>query len=144
MHIEKIENDLGDALDLVWKVFLKYEAPFYTKEGVETFHKFITDLNKMKTLTFYGMYDNDKIIGVIATRNNGNHITLFFVDGNYHKKGIGTKLFKVVIENATSRVITVNSSVYAVEVYHKLGFIDTDTEKIENGIRFTPMKKILE
>ena len=144
MHIEKIENDLGDALDLVWKLFLKYDAPSYAKEGVEAFHKFITDLNKMKTLTFYGMYDNDKIIGVIATRNNGNHITLFFVDGNYHKKGIGTKLFKVVIENATSRVITVNSSVYAVEVYHKLGFIDTDTEKIENGIRFTPMKKILE
>ena len=144
MHIEKIENDLGDALDLVWKVFLKYEAPFCTKEGIETFHKFISDIDKMKTLTFYGMYDNEKIIGVIATRNNGNHITLFFVDGNYHKKGIGTKLFEKVIENSTSRVITVNSSVYAVEVYHKLGFVDIDTEKIENGIRFTPMKIILE
>ena len=60
MHIEKIENDLGDALDLVWKVFLKYEASFYTKEGIETFHKFISDIDKMKTLTFYGMYDNEK------------------------------------------------------------------------------------
>ena len=46
MHIEKIENDLGDALDLVWKVFLKYEASFYTKEGIETFHKFISDIDK--------------------------------------------------------------------------------------------------
>ena len=97
----------------------------------------------MSTLTFYGMYDNEKIIGVIATRNNGNHITLFFVDGKYHKKGIGKKLFEKVLKNATSKVITVNSSVYAVEVYHKLGFIDADTEKVDNGIRFTPMKLIL-
>ena len=86
------------------------------------------------------MYDKNKLIGVIATRNNGNHIALFFVDGEYHKKGIGKCLFQKVLENATSNEITVNSSVYAVEVYHKLGFVDTDKEQIEDGIIYTPMK----
>ena len=94
----------------------------------------------MNLLTFYGMYNKNKLIGVIATRNNGNHIALFFVDGEYHKKGIGKCLFQKVLENATSNEITVNSSVYAVEVYHKLGFVDTDKEQIEDGIIYTPMK----
>ena len=85
MQIKEIKNDLSEALDLVWRVFLEYEAPFYTDEGIDTFHKFIMDKEKMSTLTFYGMYDNEKIIGVIATRNKGNHITLFFVEGKYHK-----------------------------------------------------------
>jgi len=34
--------------------------------------------------------------------------------------------------------ITVNSSPYAVEVYHHLGFVDIDKEQTVNGIRFTP------
>ncbi|CCL11870.1 N-acetyltransferase GCN5 [Clostridioides difficile] len=39
--------------------------------------------------------------------------------------------------------ITVNSSPYAVEVYHKLGFKDTAVEQIVDGIRFTPMKLLI-
>ena len=143
MNIKVIKEDLTEALSLVWRVFLKYEAPFYSKEGIDTFHNFINDKVKMNSLIFYGMYEEDKIVGVIATRNNGNHIALFFVDGNYHKKGIGKKLFQKVVENATSNIITVNSSVYAIDVYHKLGFVDTDIEQIDEGIRFTPMKFIV-
>ena len=33
----------------------------------------------------------------------------------------------------------VNSSPYAVDVYHKLGFTDTDKEQMTNGIIYTPM-----
>lgn len=36
--------------------------------------------------------------------------------------------------------ITVNSSPYAVPVYHKLGFVDMDVEQISDGMRYTPMK----
>ena len=35
MQIKEIKNDLGEALDLVWRVFLEYEAPFYTDEGID-------------------------------------------------------------------------------------------------------------
>ena len=140
MELKEIKGDLKQALELVWRVFLEYEAPFYTKQGIDTFHSFISDKDKMNLLTFYGMYNKNKLIGVIATRNNGNHIALFFVDGEYHKKGIGKCLFQKVLENATSNEITVNSSVYAIEVYHKLGFVDTDKEQIEDGIIYTPMK----
>ena len=36
--------------------------------------------------------------------------------------------------------ITVNSSPYAVLVYRKLGFVETDTEQLADGMRYTPMK----
>ncbi|WP_081998881.1 GNAT family N-acetyltransferase [Robinsoniella peoriensis] len=36
--------------------------------------------------------------------------------------------------------ITVNSSPFAIPVYHKFGFVDTDTEKVTNGLMYTPME----
>jgi len=42
--------------------------------------------------------------------------------------------------NSKCSVMTVNSSLYAVEIYRRLGFVDTNTEQIVNGIRFIPMK----
>ncbi|MFR3657622.1 MAG: GNAT family N-acetyltransferase [Eisenbergiella sp.] len=30
----------------------------------------------------------------------------------------------------------------AVPVYHKLGFVDTNTEQLTDGIRYTPMKYV--
>ena len=41
---------------------------------------------------------------------------------------------------AASDVLTVNSSPYAAKIYRKLGFVDTDTEQVTNGIRYVPMK----
>lgn len=90
-------------------------------------------------LKIYGAYLNNKIVGVIATRNNGNHISLFFVDGKYHRQGIGRKLFETILQKSTGEKITVNSSSYAVEVYKKLDFESDTDEQIVDGIRFTPM-----
>ena len=37
--------------------------------------------------------------------------------------------------------MTVNSSHYAIPIYHRFGFHDTDQEQIQDGIRFTPMER---
>ena len=73
------------ALDLVWKVFLEFEAYDYVREGIDEFYNFING-NYINTLEIYGAYENRKIIGIIATRNEGNHIALFFVDGKYQQR----------------------------------------------------------
>lgn len=44
------------------------------------------------SLELFGAYKNKLLIGIIATRNEGNHIALFFVKGEYHKQGIGLLL----------------------------------------------------
>ncbi len=136
--LELFQRD--DALELVWKVFLKYEAPDYTKEGADEFFKSIHDDEWLNQIKMYGAFDGDRLVGVIATRQEGTHIALFFVDGEYHRKGIGRLLFQRVLEDNKVNYMTVNSSPYAVPVYEKLGFEATDKEQVKNGLRFTPMK----
>ncbi|WP_027400508.1 GNAT family N-acetyltransferase [Anaerovorax odorimutans] len=140
MIIKNIEKDkVCDALLLIEKTFMEYEASEYSKEGISTFKEFLYDENSIKDLEFFGAYIESKLVGVIATRNNGSHITLFFVDGKYHKRGIGKALFKQALKNGKTNTITVNSSTYAVDIYRHLGFIPDSDEQIKDGIRYTPM-----
>ena len=72
--------------------------------------------------------------------SEGAHIALFFVKGEYHGRGIGNQLFKTVLQMCPAGSMTVNSSPYAVPIYHHLGFHDMDKEQAVNGLRFTPME----
>ena len=150
----KIEKEeLQKALDLVHIVFDEFEAPNYSKEGVESFYKFTSMDNMLEqyingSLYFYGCFVNDIIVGMIAVRDF-IHISLLFVDKHYHKQGIARSLFnnilKICIEkNPPLQSITVNSSTYAVGFYHKLGFVDISSEQVLDGIIFTPMKLKIE
>ena len=143
MEIREIKKEeMPEALALVWRVFLEFEAPDYTEEGIQEFKRAIDDNDWVLEKDFYGAFENNKLLGVIATKNT-NHIALFFVDGNYHKQGIGTKLYQKVTSLNKDDYFTVNSSPYAHEVYKHLGFIDTDVEQNVHGLRFIPMRKDL-
>ena len=139
--IRKIrQEEVEKALLLVWQVFQEYEAPDYTQEGVEEFYKSIHDEKYLSELCWYGAFVQDDLVGVLATRSAGTHIALFFVEGKYHRQGIGKQLYQTARAANHSNVMTVNSSPYAVPVYHKLGFKDTGSELTVNGLRFTPME----
>lgn len=143
VHMEIIKIDelqLTDAIELIWSTFLRFEAPDYSKEGIQSFKDFINDKKILKTLEFWGAYDNNELKGVIATNDNRKHICCFFVKAQYHRQGIGRRLWEYLLENSLSKIITVNSSPYAVCVYHKFGFIDLDTKQVSDGIRYTAMK----
>lgn len=141
MQVRKLNDcEISGALKLVWDVFLQYDACYYSSEGVEHFRQCVHDPLFMAQLAFYGACEGDELAGVLATRSNGGHIALFFVDGKHHRKGIGRKLFAEALKNSPSNTMTVHSSPYAVDIYKKLGFIATNTEQTENGIRYTPMR----
>ena len=143
MHIQKIEGtQIADAIDLIWTTFLQFEAPDYSEEGIKSFKDFIENRDIINTLEFWGAYDSLLLKGVIATNENRKHICCFFVKAEYHRQGIGRKLWEYLLENSKSEVITVNSSPYAVPVYHRLGFVDTETEQLSDGMRYTPMKYV--
>lgn len=141
MLIKKIgESERGSALELILNVFMQFEAPDYSQEGIKTFERtVINNLDYLSSITIYGAYEEETLTGVIATRMNGCHVALFFVDGKHHRRGIGKKLFEAVLENTTSNKITVNAFPYAVTIYHHLGFVDSDVEHVEDGMRYTPM-----
>lgn len=145
------KEDWDDAMELTWKTFMRFEADDYTKEGIRSFFDFITDsmLYKMFLNGIYHMFvaeDKGKIIGMITLRND-THISLLFVDSDYHRKGVGKCLMKTVwdfIETELGKeMVTVNSAPYGVGFYHKLGFNDLGPEEIKDGIRYTPMRRIL-
>lgn len=147
--IEKIQNgSLIQALELVWQVFLEFEAPDYSEEGVREFKSFI-ELEAVRKkvaegeLLVWGCMDGDEIIGVLALRPPC-HIALLFVDKRCHRQGIARALFETALghckANGDDREMTVNSSPYAAEAYRRLGFVDTGAEQTVNGIRFIPMK----
>ena len=133
------QNEIPDALALVREVFNKYEAPDYSPEGIKTFFDFLEDKAQIDILIFYGAFTKDNLIGVIAMRGEV-HVAMFFVKGEFHRQGFGRKLFEFALQNSTAERVTVNSSPYAAEVYHRLGFTDIMPEQITDGIRFTPME----
>lgn len=139
--IRRIEaDDMEAALELVWEVFWEYEAPDYSEQGTAEFYNMIHEPQWLSMLQVYGAYHQGELAGVIAARSHGSHIALFFVKGVYHKNGIGRKLFERFLNDSSANTITVNASPYAVPVYHRLGFQETDKEQTANGIRYIPME----
>ena len=146
MDIRRLDkNDMDSALPLVWRVFAEFEAPIYTKAGIEEFknfieHETIVDKISNNEMSFWGCFDKTEMTGVIATRGS-SHISLLFVAPAYHRQGIARRLFHAMRNSLPdgTEEITVNASPYAAEAYRHLGFADTGEEQTKNGIRFIPM-----
>ena len=90
--------------------------------------------------------DKKKLVGMLTLRDRV-HISLLFVDEKYPRRGIGRALIQYVsnyllTELQESRV-TVNSSPYGVEFYHRLGFRDLRPQEKRDGIIYTPMEFVL-
>lgn len=144
-RIKRTEWDNG--MQLAWDTFMVFEAPEYEPEGVKNFHAFVKG-RELKQLFLLGEYDaygayiDGIMVGILGVRKR-NHISLLFVDAEYHRKGIASALIDYAFLEAKNRGIremTVNSSPYAVGFYHKLGFTDVESELSTDGIRYTPMK----
>ncbi len=131
-------EDIPQALELCWRVFLEFEAPEYSPEGIAAFRASLDNPQRNRQMDFYGAFDGETLVGVLSMRAP-QHIGGFFVDAAYHRRGIGKKLFAAMRRDYAHQVFTVNSSPYAVEVYRHLGFVPTDDGQSVGGLRFTPM-----
>ncbi|MBQ8577682.1 MAG: GNAT family N-acetyltransferase [Clostridia bacterium] len=135
---------------MAWNTYLEFEAPDYEPQGIDTFKRDIMDNAQFKesccngTNRMWGAYDREKLVGIFIMRE-ASHICLAFTHRDYHRRGIATAIFNqllkdVRIENPEVKKITLNSSPYGRPFFHRVGFVDTDTEKTIDGIRFTPME----
>ena len=142
------QDDWEEAMGLAWKTFLEFEADVYSPEGVRSFEDFITDtgLKRMFDMGSYQMmaaYAGPKMVGMITLRNEV-HISLLFVDKEYHRHGIGRALIGKIacyVQNELGKSrLTVNASPYGVGFYHRIGFTDIGPENQQDGIIYTPME----
>lgn len=140
--------DWDEMMKMVWETFLKFEGNDYTEEGIRSFREFITDRGLYESF-LRGKYqvmvalDDEKIIGMASVRSY-NHLSLLFVDGAYHRKGVGSFLIKEMIaylKKEGERYMSVKAAPYALRFYKKLGFRAVHPEEEYAGVRVTSMEK---
>jgi GNAT superfamily N-acetyltransferase len=133
--------------NIVARVFKGFVEPGFSSEGIQEFLRYVEPgalAQRAQADHFVWVaVAHDEIVGMVEVRDH-NHVSLFFVDARYHRRGIGRELIQRALDTCRHnrqnlQQIDVNSSPYAVPVYQKLGFRQTGAEQVENGIRFIPM-----
>lgn len=142
MNIRQLnKSEYDNTITLSLSVFAECGTTDFDIQGLETFKGLIHNKELMNELTIFGAFAGDRFIGIIGTKNNGAHISLFFIHSKFHRRGIGRELFNAAYANQKEIEITVNSSSYAVKFYESLGFSKTSEEQETDGLKYTPMKK---
>lgn len=145
--IEAVEHapQLEEAMALVRRVFMAFEAPEYPPEGVEAFLDYIAmpgvqTLVDQGRLTVWSAQHATELVGVVAMRPPCQ-ISLLFVDPAYHRQGIAKRLLAHALAayRKDGEPVTVHASPYALEAYRRMGFTETGPEQSSSGIRFIPM-----
>lgn len=145
------ESEWAPAMKMIWRTFLQYDGKDYTQEGIRSFFEFITD-DDLYMAFLRGEYqmmvalENGRIIGAGSLRNR-NHLSLLFVDGDYHHMGVGStiliRLCDYLEREMGERYMSLRAAPYAVDFYRKLGFRTIRPEEEYSGIRVTAMVKVL-
>lgn len=134
-------SEYKDAASLSLEIYLQTGEEDFDEQGLETFKSFVNDEAMINSLVIYGAFDEARLVGVMAVKDEGKHISLFFIREEYHRKGIGRRLFDAFIEETSVPEMTVNSSTYAVPFYKSLGFEQVQEPQITNGLKYVPMKR---
>ncbi len=142
-----IPTEIEDISRLIERVFMQFEAPEYSKEGIDNFLAYIKpdEFEKRLRENHFDLVAKSgiTIVGIIEVRSY-SHICLLFVAPEFQKQGIAKELVHQSLEickkfNPNLRSITVNSSPYAKPIYYRLGFRQLTEEQTKSGIRYTPM-----
>jgi ribosomal protein S18 acetylase RimI-like enzyme len=123
-------------------------APDFPPEGVEEFLKYARPealRRRWSGSEHFALLatQGEQMVGMIEMRNH-DHVSMFFVDPAHMGRGIGRALWERALAACRQawpelRRVSVNSSPYALPIYEKLGFRQTEPEQVVNGIRFVPM-----
>ncbi|KRD73544.1 GNAT family N-acetyltransferase [Lysobacter sp. Root983] len=83
----------------------------------------------------------DGILGVIALRE-GFHLYHLFVREDAHGRGIARSLWERAKSESGSDKFMVNSSLPAIPVYQRFGFVAKDGPQSKNGLVYVPMEYV--
>lgn len=144
------ESEWACAMKMIWRTFLEFDGKDYTEEGIRNFFEFITD-DDLYVAFLKGEYQlmvalfQGNIIGAGSIRNR-NHLSLLFVEGAYHRMGVGSsiliRLCDYLQREAGERYMSLKAAPYAVDFYKKQGFHTVRPEEERAGIRVTEMVKV--
>lgn len=136
------KEEQKDALRLSMDTFMECGKEDYDENGLEVFRSFINNKEQIDRLTFLGAFDDDSLIGTLAFREKEGHISLFFIRPDYHRMGIGRRLFKAMTSMHEYDEMTVSASTCAVPFYESMGFKKTAEKQNQGGLASIPMKRV--
>lgn len=130
---------------LVTASFNRYVREDCTPEGGEEFFRAAREMifNRPRNHFIIIAESGTAVAGMIDVRDSF-HISLLFVDPAWMGRGIARELLDRAVRRIREqapdiRTLEVNSSLYAVPVYEKLGFTRNRPAQEINGIRFVEM-----
>lgn len=139
------------ACELAFRVFLKYESKEYGQEGTDSFAEFLTspELEKLfyagKYIVYVAVMDGE-LIGMGSLRS-GNHLSLLFVNGEYHRNGVATEIIRMLqdylLRETEYATMTVNAAPYGVPFYEAIGFQSLGDFEETDNITYMPMELYL-
>lgn len=140
-------EEINSAFKLAEEVFMQFEAPGFSKRGVDSFLEFLWGKRVQQMLAdgefaVWGCFCGDSLAGMLALRG-GEHISLAFVRADFHRQGVGRMLYSAARKYALergSKAVTVNASDYGIPFYRAMGFKETDMRLMADGILYTPMR----
>lgn len=142
-RIPKKGDGIDNSLKLIRRILEEQVSSDYTDEGINNFIKLIENKEIKRKLKFYGVYIKQEIIGMAATTRDGNHIALLGISKEYQNQGIGRKLYKEVIKNATGKEIWVEVPPCSIPPCRKLGLIGRGVQEEKKGMQYLPMRGII-
>ena len=139
------EEDIAPALDLAWRMFVKFDAPDYGTEHTERMREAIEA--RLKDLSIYTQrllmvaLADGNVVGMIETYGT-NRISLLFVDSEYQRKGIATAMMSRVAGELKMQgydKVVLNSSPHGLAFYKRFGFTVEEEERNPDTPWKTPM-----
>lgn len=82
--------------------------------------------------------ENSSIIGYISIKDT-NHLYHLFVSEKHQGKGVARMLWEYATNNDEQTIYTLRSSMYAVPIYKKFGFIELGRAQEKEGIGYQEM-----
>lgn len=142
------DGEISRISRLMESVFNEFIAPDYDTEGIGVFLKYIHPMaiaDRLKRDHFLRVAEiQQEIVGVVEVRHY-QHISLLFVTRKFQRRGIASELVRQAIALCLTaeippKRITVHADPKALPAYQAMGFKPTGQERVENGIRYIPMK----
>lgn len=127
LDTKKIINYTDFHYNFLKKVYEAHNFKEDTKEGNNTFLAFISTSQAKarmeKGSLFYEAIIGQTTVGIYEIEDN--HLTLLYIDHNFHKQGIGTYCIKTIatLLQGKSKELTVCASPYSLDFYVKNNFV---------------------
>jgi GNAT superfamily N-acetyltransferase len=141
--------DAGEISELI----VELSEPFYTSPSHAGAEPFLASVSaeaehgylSAENFLYYVARSEGKLAGVIALRDN-SHLFHLFVAKRFQGNHLASQLWKAIKSKAqqagNAGFFTVNSSLNAIPIYERFGFVRRGEVQQMHGIAFQPMQLV--